>query len=956
MPHKTQSHRKLLRGLITLKLERMFFSLLLVLILLATGSCRNPYALKVGRLDYSGPQKKAVIQFSDPQIYKREALINERRDEREYLEELLENSRTQTFEPELMRDLELISVFSASLGVKFDPAAAINFQRAVELGDLQQEIQVTKLQMQLVQLRRDLDLLNEQLTQQESPSEQPGQADSDVTPVPSGPSSPSKEDIKSVTDLLGKLAKDVIGRLDMQSKDLRKAGATASPRDVFLDRQAYRNDIRNALNAASLDELHDYQGNSLYRMQFQATVLPGLELNKLGILRMVMEPPVFDQKNSSDIEVLEDLYLKWLGHVTRRLNQVGHDGDIKPNLVLLQLGATGIYFDILEYQVPKPGAVNCVLGPVFGTADTENCQIIRIALSPGSARDVAETYDTARNASHRIKDVLQRGLAYFQQGIKNRKNNISSQPHFSLSQNNRCGTFLEEKEVDGTEGFTNKRIFVIARSVLEAESTMIQSMGYQAELGDLPPEDRERIISMMTNAIEDLRDKLEEFAPLSRDIITVVRDLNPESLDFLPDPQKNRRLVRGVPPDFKAALIKDNGAKSKFKGRISVYAASPIELVQRVSSVARAANALEFAAALAATLPAQGVGASGTLGYTRSATGKVDALERVPLVVGFSEPNNSDTTQGGGAGFGWLLGPEVILNPENQALELEHRIQPYSLTADISVPSWWPYFKLNAQTAWAPNWKTGTGSILDDKVVHTKTVRVPMRHNQADLDKITDILVARFAGQPLDIAEIERIEPDIVSACAGKVTFLIRGMNLWRGTEVYLLGQKGTNIKVLPDMAGIAVTFDIGNLPQRSFAEKTPSKLMIWTRNGVATAEVTITGKMTGANVCVDEPLTPDDGNPRVEKILPGELFACDPAPHFVVKGRNLNNVRAVYLGTLKADTYREVEPKNGTVIEVSFNKRIDSKCGTLTKLPLIVRTAAGIDSKDVTVGVAKCK
>ncbi|GAF94539.1 unnamed protein product, partial [marine sediment metagenome] len=143
-----------------------------------------------------------------------------------------------------------------------------------------------------------------------------------------------------------------------------------------------------------------------------------------------------------------------------------------------------------------------------------------------------------------------------------------------------------------------------------------------------------------------------------------------------------------MPPDFKAALLEKVGEeklgeeKLKFRGRVSVYATSPIELVQRVSSVARAANALEFAAALAATLPVKGVGASGTLGYTRSATGKVDALERVPLVVGFSEPNQSGTTQVGGVGFGWLLGPEVILNPEKQALELEHRVKPYSLTAD----------------------------------------------------------------------------------------------------------------------------------------------------------------------------------------------------------------------------------------------------------------------------------
>jgi len=84
-------------------------------------------------------------------------------------------------------------------------------------------------------------------------------------------------------------------------------------------------------------------------------------------------------------------------------------------------------------------------------------------------------------------------------------------------------------------------------------------------------------------------------------------------------------------------------------------------------------------------------------------------------------------------------------------------------------------------------------------------IRVPMRHNGADLDRITDVLLTYLAGESLRLAEIERIEPNMVSAFAGNVTFLISGRNLWRGAEAYLLGQKGTDIKVLPDMEGIAV-------------------------------------------------------------------------------------------------------------------------------------------------------
>ena len=387
-----------------LKINRMTLIFILSVLFPLMTSCKDPYAIKTGNIDYSGPQTKAAIQFSDPQLYKREALINERRDELEYLNKLLWDSRTQSFEPELMRELELISSFSASIGVKFDPASEINFDRALEVGNLEQEIQTTKLQFQLSQLKRDLELLENQLAEQETPSETVTSGGSNITSAPAGPSPPSKNEIKEIITRLGTLVKSAVARLDKKSEPLRKSGAQSSPRDLFLDRQAYRSDLRNAINAVSLDELHDYQGNSLYRMQFQATVLPGVNLDKLGILRMKLASPEYDANNPDDQKILEDLYLKWLGHLTRRLNQIGHDGEIRPNPVALQLGATGVYFDILEYQIPRPDKKKktgtpkntCTPGVVIGTPDNINCQIIRIATPPGTARDIAENYYTIK--------------------------------------------------------------------------------------------------------------------------------------------------------------------------------------------------------------------------------------------------------------------------------------------------------------------------------------------------------------------------------------------------------------------------------------------------------------------------------------------------------------------------------------------------------------------------------
>ncbi len=66
------------------------------------------YDTTLSHLDYNGEQRPASIQVSDPQLYKREDLINERREETEYLKDLLNKSRTIEFAPELEGVSELL--------------------------------------------------------------------------------------------------------------------------------------------------------------------------------------------------------------------------------------------------------------------------------------------------------------------------------------------------------------------------------------------------------------------------------------------------------------------------------------------------------------------------------------------------------------------------------------------------------------------------------------------------------------------------------------------------------------------------------------------------------------------------------------------------------------------------------------------------------------------------------
>src|SRR6185437_8157599 len=85
--------------------------------------------------------------------------------------------------------------------------------------------------------------------------------------------------LKPDVSALAQAIKDIQTQLaalkpDPASAPTNSYGDLTDPRDDFIDRQAYRQDLRAAISQAQLDDVHDRSGNALYRLQFQATVLP----------------------------------------------------------------------------------------------------------------------------------------------------------------------------------------------------------------------------------------------------------------------------------------------------------------------------------------------------------------------------------------------------------------------------------------------------------------------------------------------------------------------------------------------------------------------------------------------------------------------------------------------------------------------------------------------------------
>ena len=941
----------------------------LTLSFLTLGGCSNPYALNINKLNYDAPQAASVIQFTDPKLFPREHLINERREELVFLEAQRLVCNTAEVKPEIIRELEVVRSIAASVGLKFDPAAAANFNAETEFAQLKNDIARTQLEMQLAQLKRDAELLTDKLAAQETvangggtPSGQPA-----ATTVSGGITAPSAADIKTLTDNVGVL----IGKLQTASRAdipaLKNKGGTASPIDTFNYRKACRDTVKSAINQTRLDELHDMDGNALVRLQLRATVLPGAKgyNDTLGILRMEVVPPVF---GSAQSPLVVEIYRNWLEYVNQNINLLPMNDDraLKDQRIRTAssvFAALSDYAQLRYLEIPKyklngdfisEGAKIC-----SGLQRTErkpaDCWYPRIVLPPS----YADGLDIQLQAADAVADQLL-GAA---QGIRKASVSMGENCNLSLLDSTKPFKLLSDPNQDGKSA----RAAVI--TALRIETTRPFVMTLPATIRDSlnRGSNAEHIIFAMQQVSEKFIAENMTLFSAANEVLDVVGAKNSKCdiSSFVPD------------AFFKAIL----GASQ----RVAVYDVAPAERVQPISTAARAADAIALAASLSGTLPTQGLGGSGNFAFSRSAIGKADALELAPIVVGFTEPvqvvNSTNTIADSLSAFGWLLGPKAVLEPDKQQLTLVHPVKPYDLYADLSLPGWWPQFKLKTDTAWAPNWRKvdSSGAVLGTTMDITgktlaRTVEVPMHLNAGDMEGLTTLLLKASNLPRLGAPRITRVEPSTVSACAGIIDFQIWGDNIWRTSMIHLGGRAvNTNhlvtasdgatteissIRVLPDMRGVVASVDISKIPNR---RGHGSVLTVWTPDGRDATPITVSNALQSDGKCTraDADIPPPTKRPSIKNITPAQVSVCAPKVSMIVEGANLGEPLEASFGGVATSPPVALAPGDGTMAQFEINMAASRASFVgLTTTTVAIRTAKGLSSISIhLVGdAANCK
>jgi hypothetical protein len=814
------------------------------LVLFGLGGCATFSSISQStKYDPAVRSVRGTIIISDPKLYSREALIDERAREVSRISDLIASVEKVEFVPEINREIEQIRAISAALGLKFDPAAGLNYRRALETGDIQQQIDTLRLQLQLEQLRRDAELLRGRLSAQTDPvNPDLGIADAE---------GPSPAVSQSTTASIGQLKEQVDRLLDAMKgaseKALTEPSMTKSPTnpfDEFRDKQAYLDMLRSARNAAALDDIHD-QGASLIRLNFQATVVPD---SKYPRSLAAVQVKIFDQSSIDDKEI--HLFLeKWLEYINindssmtsgkfennsavRRLERKGL-------LSILDLGVREFAFPATKLPESIPNSIlarNTSLGDVYQSAKW----------------DSTDNY----NSANFLVDGAPSGTKEVFRFICN---GASSD---GISPDDQSKFVILSREI------TIAMARIVTHPYAQRINSWVKIDGGSALYAKHPDEMRKEAVEFIGR------------------MGSATRGIEECSI-FVENLRKSEPRITWTGLIQK---LEDTSRKSSAR----IYEVGPREQVQQVSTIARSAESLALAASIAASAPASGQAAEAVLGYSKQTMGRASARERVPSVVGY--------TVGGKETFGWVIGPRVSINPKG-GIDIEQMLKPYDLTVDMSVPFWWTQMKLGITTQLGPsphhlvdgimqNTRKNKESGGNDEVF--QTIFVPLSNKAPDFNWFT-----------LSMMERPEIDDEKISVAGGPInacspsTLHVVGRDVWRAEKVMVLGQilERDSITITPDMKGILLR--VPKIVSLAGAPELETNLLVFTPRATYKYDDIIYTKTPSGDNCNPKKAesAADPNKIVISTIYPKDLrFVVPAAFEIVIEGKNVDRISRVTL------------------------------------------------------------
>ncbi|GAB4372725.1 MAG: hypothetical protein Kow00114_34300 [Kiloniellaceae bacterium] len=650
------------------------------------------------------------------------------------------------------------------------------------------------------------------------------------------------------------------------------AGENRSPIDDFRDRVAYREEVRNAIIENQLDDRHDLDGNTLYRLKFDATLVPAHNNPHWAKIEVRIKPTV--NRLSVEGYAASDPIEARARHLQRQWL------DLKPAEALQWQQVFHKYLDGLSQTLHsqlttrvtalrkiierEESAANAAMQTKRDLRDLRDRidEVVKIAFEDLYYYDGSAVAEMSAEMKSHCQGRASETAAVIGVGTAARQSTLSSSYITYLScmirgtvdrigRGRPTGLWSRTQMLDGVISRGLWANFRGATSGGRGSSAaqgrgglpQIENLGLSDNLQSLVRADPYEFWEPLFD-VGDL--SADETAALEEDEATgfgrrickaaqpgifaeIDRKLGKYGLSLDDPGWRGSPIFRLESPRLE--LDEASGAISCFVDYIDLrrgdgfitflerfmsevgqpahsYAVTPKEAVQRLSDSFDQAQA--SSALVAVSLAAAALDAEASAAALKELQKGFAGISRFPLVVGYSQREKpaDPAVEPHALTFGWIVGPKFQPGQDGSAPEFRQVLTQQTLSALVSVPAWWPSLDLEVVASWMD---METGSVQEAQRQHYQDVRLP-----GDFHEIQRILYPVLDKAPKidrDNMELTIIGPapaneTLAAGVTDTIPVVIPGWNLWRSTVVTLSAQRAQEIWVMPNMEGIIAHFD----------------------------------------------------------------------------------------------------------------------------------------------------
>lgn len=629
------------------------------------------------------------------------------------------------------------------------------------------------------------------------------------------------------------------------SQAAARRGDTApqeSSRDRLLAELDFRELIRNMAVENQLDDRHDLNGNSLYRFKFDASVVPGNNTQATAVISVRLQgsftraAPLLPASSSAaaaasraalseigseeEIARWRSVYARWIESLRSRLNQTHKE--LKQGYASNEFAHTD-YVRLISFLERNlhvaPGLLPSCPTTVISmrSSDAEPARlnaeghVLRKKCVQKLIEKALETKASSPPGPFETGQYIIQGPLRAPRAPELQPSTADDRPQRAAQELDKSlNSFFASKAVQLVLGISVPEFAFAGEGRLYAVKTLDQLIKLSFFASQTTNDDgnaflvTQKIMTVM--AIDPKRVFKERFAQLAEQS----RDIAGEAFEhFVPldTVPKDRLLVSRTgltrisgedytlfADDFRPVASADGvysataelgllhfARKARINAEAFTYAVTPKESADSVISSLTTDSRIETAAPIKGADPP-----SISLGRERTSR----AISRRGSVVGFGR-----ASEVGAAEFGWVIGPRLP-TLDGQNLTYVHGVGQYSLSALVSIPSWWNEVSLEVSTSWIG---------LDGNPVNSGKQRVVYKVEvPTDFEPLeTTLLEVQQLGPELMES---RLDPVSLTACQPGAV-VIPGRRLWRSTRVTLGYQTADEISVLPNMKGIVAHF-----------------------------------------------------------------------------------------------------------------------------------------------------